>query len=80
MIKPTPEQFEEWRASPVTAWLFDAFLAKEMGRTHTAFQSRAWEGQIDPITHAQHRERYDTLDWVRSLDMQTINETLERQE
>ncbi len=79
-MKPTPEQFEEWRSSPVTEWVLDAFLKAEMMRTKAAFQERAWEGQGDEIAHATHRERHDTLDWVRSLDMQTINETLEMQE
>lgn len=80
MIKPTPEQFEEWRASPVTEWLMDTFLLGEMSRTRAAFEERAWEGLGDPIAHATHRERHDTLEWVRSLDMPMIDETLERQE
>jgi hypothetical protein len=80
MIKPTAEQFEEWRASPVTEWLFDTFLLGEMSRTRATFEERAWEGQGDEITHATHRERHDTLDWVRTLDMTTIEETLEMQE
>lgn len=79
-MKPTPEQFEEWRANPVTEWLLDTFVANEMRRTRETFEERAWEGQGDPITHATHRERYETLDWLRGLDMQTIEATLEMQE
>lgn len=80
MIKPTPEQFEEWRSHPVTEWLLDKFLVAEMLRTREAFQDRAWEGQIDPVTHATHRERCDTLEWICGLDIETIEETLEKQE
>jgi hypothetical protein len=80
VIKPTPEQFEAWRANPVTEWLLDTFVAAEMQRTRESFQDRAWEGQADEIAHATHRERYETLDWLRSLDMETIEQTLEMQE
>jgi len=80
MKKPSPEQFEEWRSHPVTEWLFDTFLAAEMVRTRESFQDRAWEGDLSEVAHATHRERYETLDWVRGLDMQTIDETLEKQE
>ncbi len=80
MIKPTPEQWEEWRSHPVTEWLFDNFVPAEMRRTRETFEERAWEGMGDPIAHATHRERYDTLDWLRGLDMATIDETLEKQD
>jgi len=70
---------EEWRANPVTEW-FMGFLEAEMTRTKQSFQDRAWEGDLSEVAHATHRERYETLDWLRGLDMQTIDETLEKQE
>ena len=79
-MKPTAAQFDEWRANPITEWLFDTFVPAEMARTREAFQDRAWEGQVDEVAHATHRERYETLEWLRSLDMATIEETLEMQE
>lgn len=82
MIKPTPQQFEEWRASPITEWLLDTFVKAEMARTRQIYQNGAWEGGFsnDEIAHAAHRERYDTLDWLRSLTMETIEATMEMQE
>lgn len=79
-MKPTPEQFEEWRGHPVTEWLLDTFVPAEMARTRESFQDKAWEGDLSEVSHASHRERYETLDWLRSLDMQTIEQTLEMQE
>lgn len=80
MIKPTAEQFEEWRSHPVTEWLLDAFVPAEMLRTREAFQDQAWEGQAGEVIHATHRERYDTLEWLRALDMGTIDQLLESQD
>lgn len=79
-MKPTPEQFEAWRANPITEWVLDTFVPAEMARTRESFQDRAWEGHADDIAHAAHRERYETLEWLRGLDMTTIDETLEMQE
>lgn len=80
MIKPTPEQFEEWRSSPVTEWLLDKFVPAEMARTKATFQERAWAGSADEADHRVYRERHDTLEWVRGLDMPTIEETLKEQD
>lgn len=79
-MKPTPEQFEEWRSHPITEWLLDSFVPAEMLRTRESFQDKAWEGHGDEIAHATHRERYDTLDWLRGLDMPTIEAILKEQE
>jgi hypothetical protein len=80
MIKPTREQFEEWRSHPVTEWVMDRFLAAEMRRTRGAFDERAWAGGVDAADHRVYRERHDTLDWVRGLDMATIEDSLKEQE
>lgn len=80
MIKPTPEQIEEWRANPVTEFVLDTFLAAEMARTKRAFQDRAWEGSADEADHRVYRERHDTLEWVRQLDAETIELALKEQE
>lgn len=79
-MKPTPEAFEQWRASPVTEWLMDVFLKAEMERTKRTFQDRAWNGQDEPEDFTSCRERYETLDWVRGLDMEIIEGTMEVQE
>jgi hypothetical protein len=79
-LKPTQEQFEEWRSSPITEWLFDTFVPAEMLRTRESYQNRAWEGGADEVAHATHRERYETLDWLRGLDMTTIDEVIKRSE
>lgn len=77
-MKPTPEAFEQWRASPVTEWLLDTFLKAEMERTKLTFQEQAWEDGAPDL--AVYRERHETLDWVRSLDMEIIEKTMEVQE
>ena len=78
-MKPSTEAFEQWRASPVTEWLLDVFLKSEMERTKRTFELRAWEGVNAPEDWATHRERYETLDWVRGLDMEFIEKTMEMQ-
>lgn len=80
MIKPTPEQFEEWRANPVTEWLMNAFLTAEMRRTKAAYQHIAWERYGSDAEHRAYRERHDTLEWLQQLDMPTIEATLTEQE
>ena len=77
-MKPSPEAFEQWRASPVTEWLMDTFLKAEMERTKREYQERAWHGMGDVL--AEYRERYETLEWVRSLNVEIIEETMEMQE
>lgn len=82
-MKPTPEQFEEWRANPITEWLFDTFVPAEMARTKKRFEELAWDGGLGQAYtefHRVHRERFDTLEWLRGLDMETIEQTLEMQE
>lgn len=79
-MKPSPEAFEQWRASPVTEWLLDVFLKAEMERTKQTFASRAWEGRVEGEDWTSCRERYETLDWVRGLDMEIIKKTMEMQE
>lgn len=79
-MKPSPESFEQWRASPVTEWLMDVFLKAEMERTKRAFQDLAWAGQSEPGSWMVYQERHETLDWVRSLDMKIIEKTMEMQE
>jgi len=79
-LKPSPEAFEQWRASPVTEWLLDVFLKAEMERTKRTFEARAWQGVGSPDDWLTHRERYETLDWVRNLNVEIIEETMEMQE
>jgi len=82
-MKPSPEAFEQWRHSPVTEWLLDTFLKAEMERTKRTFEAAAWDGgfgELHRIVHASHRERYETLDWMRGLDMEIIEKTMEMQE
>lgn len=80
-MKPSPEAFEQWRASPVTEWLLDTFLKAEMERTKRVFQEMCWEEPGGPPEDgATYRERYETLDWVRGLDMEIIEKTMETQE
>lgn len=76
-MKPSPEAFEQWRASPVTEWLLDTFLRAEMERTKREFQERSWGGEDDVLR--EYRERYETLDWIRGLDMEIIEKTMEMQ-
>lgn len=76
-MKPSPDAFEEWRASPITQWVLDSFLAAEMERTKRTYQERAWGGVAGPEDQGICRERYETLAWVRGLDMMLINEVLE---
>jgi hypothetical protein len=77
-VKPTPEAFEQWRHSPVTEWLMDTFLKAEMERTKRMYQALAWQ-DAEPDLYV-HRERYETLDWIRGLDMEIIEKTMEMQE
>jgi hypothetical protein len=77
-VKPSPEAFEQWRGSPVTSWLLDDFLGAEVERTKKTFQDQAWGGSEPDL--AAYRERYDTLQWIRGLDMEIIEKTMEMQE
>jgi hypothetical protein len=77
-MKPSPEAFEQWRASPVTEWLMDTFLKVEMERTKAEYQEQAWADTEPDL--AVYRERYETLDWVCSLDMEIIEKTMEMQD
>lgn len=79
LAKPSAEQFEQWRANPMTEWVM-GFLAAEMARTRRECDERAWHGPLDAAAHAAYRERHETLDWLRTLDMDTIERTLEMQE
>jgi hypothetical protein len=79
-VKPSPEAFEQWRHSPVTEWLLDTFLKAEMERTKRTYQDRAWEGHDEPEDFHTCRERYETLDWIRGLDMAIIEDTMEMQD
>jgi hypothetical protein len=78
-MMPTDDAIEEWRAHPVTEWFMDVFIPAEMNRTRAAFNEAAWSGQVDGVAHAAYRERHDTLEWVRTLDAETINHALESQ-
>lgn len=78
-MRPSPEAIEEWRAHPVTEWLLDTFLAGEMRRTKRAFQEAAWASGVSDETRAVHLERYETLEWIRALDNETIDHALESQ-
>ncbi|HTD72095.1 MAG TPA: hypothetical protein VK652_01105 [Steroidobacteraceae bacterium] len=79
-MKPSPEDFEQWRASPVTEWFMDTFLKAEMARTKQTYEHRAWEGVAADEDWTSCRERYETLDWVRGIDITDIEKTMEMQE
>lgn len=79
MNKPTPEEFEAWRGHPVTQWMLDIFVAAEMKRTRERFNEIAWYNRNAEEVRVAHRERHDTLDWLRTLNMETVNELLEQQ-
>jgi hypothetical protein len=77
-VKPSPDAFEQWRHSPVTEWLLDIFLVAEMERTKRTFQDQAWSGSEPDLV--AHRERYETLEWIRGLDMELIEQTIGMQD
>jgi hypothetical protein len=79
-MKLTADDFEIWRTSPLTQLVLDEFLAVERGNTKTQLFVEAWEGRLEPARHAALRERCDTLDFVREIDFEQLNDWLTERE
>jgi hypothetical protein len=79
-MKLTADDFEIWRTSPLTQLVFDEFLRAEKAETEAQLFLEAWEGPQTPERHAALRERCDTLDFVREIDFEQLNEWLTERE
>ena len=72
MTRLTREEFEAWRASPLTELILGRFIADEMAATKARHDAQAWEGPLAPETHTAYRERYETLEFMNTLDFETV--------
>lgn len=68
------DEFTVWREHPVTQAYFEK-IAEEVDRTRKSWEEQAWvKGDLSDRTHASHRERVDTLEYMRNLEFEDIFE------
>jgi hypothetical protein len=80
-MKLTAEDFDAWRANPLTQLILDRYIGEEMSITRDQHNAEAWEGPVDVGRHAALRERYETLEFVQGLTFKDLDEWLrEKQE
>lgn len=71
-MKLTAADFELWRHAPITELILDRLLGGEMALTKARHDDEAWSGPLLPEQHAAFRERYETLEWLRTLTFEQI--------
>lgn len=76
----TPDEWEEWTASPVAEWFFGEFLPAEVVRTFGAFAVRSWGTCPTTVDHAKMRERADVLQWLARARLADFLAAVEDQE
>lgn len=76
-MKIDTDAFEEWMAHPMTEALMRACLAWEQ-QAETLWVKASWDGgQTDPVVLARLRERARTLEQIRNMTADKIEEALE---
>lgn len=76
-MKIDPEAFEEWMANPMTEALMRACEAWEQ-QAKTLWVNASWgAGQTDAVTLARLRERARTLEQIRNISPEAIEEATE---
>ena len=72
-----PEDFEQWRAHPVTEAMNRA-LVKLAERNKTKWIEVSWDGgQIDPAIRADLKARAETAQDLSELTVDELNEVLD---
>lgn len=67
------DEWEVWRAHPLTQWLLDDFLEGEADEALNEFMRYAWgRAGNDPAIHASLFERHKVLTELRLLDYEDI--------
>lgn len=75
-LKLSREDFEAWRHSPLAELIFDRLIQDEMNVTKAQHDAEAWEAPLQPERHAAFRERYETLEFIRTLSFDQIEDWL----
>lgn len=75
-MKLTSDDFEAWRHSPLTELIFDKLLQFEMDVTKAQHDVEAWDGVLGDVRHTAFRERYDTLEWLKTLSFEDLHKWL----
>ena len=71
-----PEDFEQWRAHPVTEAVSKALL-KLADRNKQKWTDVSWDGgQVDPVVLADLKARYETAKDLSELTVDELNEAL----
>lgn len=61
------DEFETWREHPITRKLMDELIPVWQKTAKTRSAALAWEGMLDPVTHACLRECVSRLEEIRTL-------------
>lgn len=75
-MKLTADDFEAWRHSPLSELILSKFLTAEMQKTRAGHEGASWQGPLADSDHAAYRERYETLEWLKNLTFEEVDEWL----
>ena len=78
-MKLTKDEFEAWRGNPMTELILDRYLEAEKQLTRNEHDDEAWGGPLSEARHAVYRERFETLEFVQTLDFEELQEWLSKQ-
>lgn len=79
-MKLTRDDFDAWRASPLTALVLDRYVGGRMALARATHDAEAWGGPLAPERHAVLREQYETLESLHELDFDDLMEWLQEQQ
>lgn len=79
-MKLTREDFDAWRASPLTELVLDRYIRDRMALARATHDAEAWGGPLTPDRHAVLREQYETLESLAELDFDDLSEWLQEQQ
>jgi hypothetical protein len=73
-MKLTRDDFEAWRHNPLTELILDRYVTDEMAKTRAMHDTEAWNGPLDLDRHAALRERFETLEWMKEISFDEVEE------
>lgn len=79
-MNPTSDQWEEWRANPISEWFFKQFLRDEVRRTIQTAMAEAWNKPQTDAQHASYAARAETLAWLGTMTYSDLEITLAEQQ
>ena len=74
MLRIDPENWEEWKAHPLTEALFSAFLVWAADEQQKWVAASWVGGQAEPMTLNMHRERARVFEQLSDLAREQIEE------